>query len=412
MRRVLIISHSTPFFPGPGAETRMYCLTRELAHKFEITFLLPALGDSSRIKLDALKEFGSVNTFPAEIRWRPLEWRLRHTLERFGPLRQYMPFLKQPQMVREIGPVDRALRTSLKAFDWAKYDLIHVVHPHLALIIGQVENNLPRTLDWIDERAIALKRNLEFHNPYRWKLAGSLEIARVERFQARVAPLFDASFVSSEIDADRLLSCTGRRPIVVPNGVDLGYFNNSVRGRPTGNKLIFTGHMSYEPNVDAVLFFCRQVLPTIRAMVPNTELLVVGMQPHPSVVTLENDYPGVVTVTGAVADVRPYLVGSAVCVAPLRSGGGTRLKILEAMSMERPVVSTRVGCEGLAAENGYHLSIQDDPASIAQEIIKLLSDDVEWNRLARGGRELVEQRYGWNMPAATMAKTWDTLTDT
>lgn len=410
MRRVLVVSHSTPCFPGAGAEARAYSLMSELSEHFDVTFLLPDQGETNRSKLKALAAIGQVLTYPVDHQWRPLEWRIRRTLRGLESTRRYWPLLRQPQMVHEINWLNMALRNRLRTFDWTSVDLLHLIHPHTALALNQVKVDVPRTLDWVDERKIMLWRNLEYAGSRRARLATMLEIDRIQRFQASIASLFDITFVASDIDADRLVSSTGGlRPIVVPNGVDVAYFVNRETNRPVGNTLIFTGHMSYEPNVDAVIFFCNEVLPIVARQIPDTRVLIVGMQPHPDVQALAYAHPGVVTVTGEVADVRPYLVRSAVSIVPLRSGGGTRLKILEAMAMQRPVVSTPIGCEGLAVEDGRHLLVRVDPLDFARGVVTLLTDESAWHGIVTEGRILVEQKHSWKVIASTMADTWRSL---
>ena len=412
-RRVLIASHVTPRFPGPGAETRAYCLARELAKHFRITFLLPDHGEFNRSELEALKVIGQVETYTVEKKWWPMEWRIRRALKILDSARPFWVFDRSPSFVRSIEGLFPALRKKFNCIDLTNVELIHLVHPHLAPALDEIEKNVPTTLDWVDERTIAIRRNLQTSVPLHKRLGGLLEIDRVQRFQAKIAPRFDATFVASEVDADRLQSCVGgHRPVVVPNGVDFDYFRNPVVGRPEGNGLIFTGHMAYEPNVEAVVYFCRQILPAIVAEVPDTRIYIVGIQPHPAVLALEQQFPENVTVTGEVSDVRPYLAQCVVSVVPLRSGGGTRLKILEAMAMHRAVVSTAIGCEGLLIENDRHLLVRDDPKCFAQAVIELLDDAIKWNRLAVNGRELVEQRYDWKDIADTVASTWHTLIET
>lgn len=405
-----MLSHVTPYFPGPGAETRAFCLARALRQDFDITFLLPDYGELNRPKLEALKDIANVETYASERKWSSLEWRMRQLLKPLDVLRPYWPLQTDPGFVSDIDWLLPALKRKLVSLDYTEFDLIHLVHPHLAPIFQRLQRNMPTTLDWIDERTVMLRRSLQLASSMSERLKYKLEIDRIMQFQARIGSLFDASFIASDVDADRLQSCMrDHRPQVVPNGVDLEYFRNPTVGRPDGNRLIFTGHMSYEPNVDGVLHFCREILPAIAKHVPGVHLFIVGMQPDPAILALEQSFPEHVTVTGSIHDVRPYLISSEVSVVPLRSGGGTRLKILEAMAMQRPVVSTAVGCEGLAVENRRHLLIQDDPVQFAEAVIEILKDPTLWNELAKNGRELVEQHYGWDVIAGTVANTWHDL---
>jgi glycosyltransferase involved in cell wall biosynthesis len=155
--------------------------------------------------------------------------------------------------------------------------------------------------------------------------------------------------------------------------------------------------MDWLPNVDAVMFFCREILPLIRQSEPNITFSIVGRSPTAAVQRLAKE-PGI-EVTGRVDDVRPYLAASTVNVVPLRIGGGTRLKIFEAMAAGRAVVSTTVGAEGLPTENGRHLLLADDPVTFARSVVTLLRDAEARQAMEFEGRRLVTERYDWSAVA-------------
>jgi glycosyltransferase involved in cell wall biosynthesis len=162
---------------------------------------------------------------------------------------------------------------------------------------------------------------------------------------------------------------------------------------------MFIGNMGYPPCVDAVLYFCKEIFPLIRRRISAAELWIVGRDPRPEVLQLDGDG---VHVTGQVEDVIPYYRQSAACVVPLRAGGGTRLKILEAMALGRPVVSTTIGCEGLDVVDGEHLLIADNPAQFAEKTVRLLTDRQLYQHISTRGRELVETCYDWDKIAGRL----------
>jgi sugar transferase (PEP-CTERM/EpsH1 system associated) len=181
---------------------------------------------------------------------------------------------------------------------------------------------------------------------------------------------------------------------LVPNGVDTDHFRPQAPPDPAARpSIVFTGGMHYPPNVDAALWFCERIWPRIRRRLPDLQFEIVGRDPDPRVVALGRR-PGVI-VTGEVADVRPYIAGSRCVVVPLRSGGGTRLKILEAMAMARPVVSTALGAEGLAITPGRDILIADDAERFATHVLDLLGSAERASLLGQAGRRLVEDRYRW-----------------
>jgi len=204
----------------------------------------------------------------------------------------------------------------------------------------------------------------------------------------------------SEADQDALLRLDPKLDIIViPNGVDLDYYaaysrDNDPQAPDYGpNALVFTGKMDFRPNVDAVTWFARDVLPLIRRKVADATFVVVGREPHPRVQELDQ-LPGV-AVTGFVPDIRAHIAAAAVYVVPLRMGGGTRLKVLEAMAMRSALVSTRLGCEGFPLTDGEEVLFADDAEAFARAVVELLRDPARRERLGTSGRRFVETYYGW-----------------
>jgi glycosyltransferase involved in cell wall biosynthesis len=223
------------------------------------------------------------------------------------------------------------------------------------------------------------------------------------RFEARALARFDGVLAVSNADRDtftRLYPGAIRQPVhVVPTGVDTDYFTPQ-RSSPDSRGLVFTGSMDWLPNEDAMTFFCRDVLPLVRAAEPAASLTIVGRTPTGAVSALASG--DAVRVTGRVEDVRPYMQEAAVYVVPLRIGGGTRLKIFEAMAMGKAVVSTTVGAEGLPIQNGEHLLLADTPAAFASAVIDLLRNPARRVQLGSAARTLVVDRYDWSAVAAEL----------
>ena len=183
------------------------------------------------------------------------------------------------------------------------------------------------------------------------------------------------------------------RAEIVPNGVNTDFFHKPEGQQEVAHQIVFTGTMNYYPNIQAVLFFARKCWPHIRAQLPTATWQIVGKSPPSEVAQLAN-LPGV-SVTGTVPDIRPYLAAASVAIAPLLIGSGTRLKILEALAMQKAVVSTSLGCEGLEVETGKHLSIADQPELFTRTVIDLLQDTEKRASLGNAGQALVEATYSW-----------------
>jgi glycosyltransferase involved in cell wall biosynthesis len=184
---------------------------------------------------------------------------------------------------------------------------------------------------------------------------------------------------------------------VVPTGVDFHYFSPEAQHEKQSD-LVFVGSMDWFPNNDGARFFVEQILPLIRRRRPTCRVAFVGRNPDPAVRQLARRDPDVI-VTGTVPDVRPWLWGAAISIVPLRIGGGTRLKIFEAMAARVPVVSTSIGAEGLPVSNGDHLLIADEPSLFAESCLELLEDEDRRQRLASAAQALVAARFSWEFAA-------------
>jgi sugar transferase (PEP-CTERM/EpsH1 system associated) len=231
----------------------------------------------------------------------------------------------------------------------------------------------------------------------------AIQHRRMLRFERRALARADGVLAVSDADRDtlvRLYPDAVREPVsVVPTGVDTDYFQP--RASPAdGRSLVFTGSMDWLPNEDAMIFFCRDVLPRIRAAEPRATLTIVGRAPTPRVARLATEH-GVI-VTGRVDDVRPYMADAAVYVVPLRIGGGTRLKIFEALAMGKAVVSTTIGAEGLPVTDGTHLVLADGPHAFASAVVDLVRGPDRRRALETAARRLVVERYDWSAAAEAL----------
>jgi sugar transferase (PEP-CTERM/EpsH1 system associated) len=224
---------------------------------------------------------------------------------------------------------------------------------------------------------------------------------RMLAFEAAALARFDLVLAVSEADSRtfaRLYPGSLKAPVhVVQTGVETDYFTPAATP-PSPAHMVFTGSMDWLPNEDGMTYFCREILPKIREREPEATLSIIGRSPTPAVARL-SEIPGV-EVTGRVDDVRPHIAVGAVYVVPLRIGGGTRLKIFEAMSMAKAVVSTTIGAEGLPVTSGRDIEIADDPARFAEAVVRLMRDQETRRAIESAARRLVVERYDWSAVAA------------
>jgi polysaccharide biosynthesis protein PslH len=227
---------------------------------------------------------------------------------------------------------------------------------------------------------------------------------RMLRFEAHTVSRFDVVLAVSDTDRDtlhRLYQDDLQAPVVtVATGVDTSFFAPPPVAALSPHHLVFTGSMDWIPNEDAMKYFCADILPRIRAAEPGVTLSIVGRAPTPAVQRLA-DASGV-EVTGRVDDVRGYIGRGAVYVVPIRIGGGTRLKIFEAMAMGKAVVSTTVGAEGLPVTHGKDVWIADRPDTFADAVVSLLRDPARRVQLERAARDLVVTHYDWSAVAGQL----------
>jgi polysaccharide biosynthesis protein PslH len=227
-------------------------------------------------------------------------------------------------------------------------------------------------------------------------LAYRAEAAALRRMERRTIGKFDHVVVVSEQERARL-PAGARSVLVCPNGRE----PTSVLP-PAGDPVVaFVATMGWAPNVDAAVWLGREIWPQVRARVPGARLLLVGREPAPAVRALADEH---VEVTGTVADVTPYLARSRVVTAPLRAGGGTRLKIMEALDVGRPVVATSVGCEGLDDLVGRGVVLADTATALADAIVSLLVDPARAAALGRAGHDAVVEDHSWDAALAPLLR--------
>jgi sugar transferase (PEP-CTERM/EpsH1 system associated) len=243
--------------------------------------------------------------------------------------------------------------------------------------------------------------------PWWWRPAVRVQAARVRRDEIAVCRAVDVVAPVSEADRAELLAVAGDGIpcTVVTPGVDCELLTPPPRV-DRGPEVLFVGSMNYAPNVDAVEFFCAEILPRVAAAVPHVRFTIVGANPPPPVQRLANAR---VTVTGFVPDVRPYYAAASATVVPLRVGGGIRMKILEGLALGAAMVSTTIGAEGLGLADGRDLLVADTAEAFADAVVRLIREPALRAALAAHGRETAVTRFSWDAVGATLTAIYDSL---
>ena len=386
-----------------GGKLRTWHLMRHLARRHEITYLAFKEPGQPAADVDGMREVAArVETVT---RSEPAKGTFRFYADAAMHLLDPLPYAVGKYRSRTLR---RRLRELLESHP---FDLI--VCDFLAPAVNLPQRpGCPSVIFTHNVESEIWRRHAETKPGAIARLLYRAQHKRMLRYEARTLARFDGVLAVSDADRqtfDTLYPGAIRRPVhVVPTGVDTGYFAPAPSD-PASRELVFTGSMDWLPNEDAMQYFCRDILPLIRAEEPGVRLSIVGRAPTPAVKRLADEHG--VRVTGRVEDVRPYMKEAAVYVVPLRIGGGTRLKIFEAMSMGKAVVSTTIGAEGLPVTDGEHVMLADEPQTFARAVVHLLRDVERRAQIESAARALVVERYDWSAVAGALEGALITIAD-
>jgi glycosyltransferase involved in cell wall biosynthesis len=379
--------------PTFGAQRRVQGLMSALARRHEITgvSLITAEYDQ-RAAERAMREYcHEVVLVPA----RPWD----------GPgkrLQQARSLFSSRSFVRSLWDLP-ALRNVLdERLSTRSYDIVNVELPFLALQrLARAPPGRPPPRLVLDEHNIEFdlaRQQARNQMGLARRIYNSIDWRKLRREEVEIWTRFDGvAFCSAADEARARTLVPSIRSVVVPNAVDAEFFQPRPADRPSdGRTVMFFGAINYFPNVDGLRYLLREVWPLIEKSHPQARLKIVGQQPTPEILAYQGPR---VEVAGKVDDLRPHLASAAISIVPLRIGGGTRFKVLEAMAMAKPVVSTSLGAEGIDAESGRHLLLADDASALAAAVGLLLDDPQLGARLGVEARALVEKRYSWDTAA-------------
>jgi glycosyltransferase involved in cell wall biosynthesis len=375
--RLAVLSSWFPQPPNNGAKLRAAHLIEELSRRHEISLLTFAEpGEAQEADLDKLRSIcANVRVVPGNphkphggLSWRGL----------FGQMPRSYAQTYNPRMASYV--VDAAARAdAMVAFQIGTavyFDRLQ----HVPLVFDEADASVIRD-GQSPQPGNALK---QWRRRMTWR--------KYAAYTKHLITAASKTTVVSEAERKCLgeAGCDTSRIAIVPNGVARDYLTFDEPKRP--GTLIYPGSLTYAPNFDAAEYFLNDIFPQVRAARPDASMTITGSY---SGVPIQRLPPAKVILTGLVPDIRPLVARSEVCVVPLRLGGGTRLKILEAMALGTPVVSTSKGAEGLDVTHGEHIMIADDPATFARYVIELLANPERARQLAASARSLVSWRYTW-----------------
>lgn len=387
---LLFVTSRFPYPPTTGDRLRALQQLKWLSRRHRVTLVSLAKGTPTPTAMAALKPYC------AELKLVPFRWR-----EGLGHLARRL-FSAIPLQVALFE--SRELRATLDALlDGGHYDLLHMQLARSTLNVP-AQVTLPRVLDLIDALSVNMAgRYRHDRGPARW-LAG-LEAGRLRRYESRLCQQWDRLTLVSAQDREAI----GPRANLClnPNGVDPEDFPYVADGRAR-DEILFTGNLGYFANVEAVVWFHREVLPLIRARRPGVKWRLVGARPHRSLLSLARNDPDI-EVRADVERMHPYLARASVAVAPIRTGSGQSLKVLEAMAAGAPLVATPFAVRELAVEPGRHLLLAGEPGAFADQVLSLLEDPLRAQTLAASARTLVESQYTWRQAVEQLERIYQDL---
>lgn len=385
--KILFITEQFPYPLDTGGNVRTFNILRGLAQAHEITLLAShtaAVPDSHRLEVAQLcREIKLVRTQPHSL-VRELGSLARSLISR-------QPFLLLRHARRAVR---RELGTLLESRSW-RFDAVHFNHLDAALYERSIPRGIFRVLDQHNVVTNQVKSTLGAEGRVLHRALLRLELPKLSVFEAQTCNEMDVCLVCSEPDRAVLLGMgVTARIVVVPNGADPDYFVPATTLTADAREVVFVGTLDYDPCEKGVWYFCTEILPLLRQHIADIRFVVVGRNPS-SRLRMRAALDRNIVITGRVADVRPHVQKAGVFVVPLLSGSGTRLKIVEALAMGVPVVSTTIGAEGIDGRDGVHFRIADTPAAFARAVLEILGNPQMAQSLRLAGRDLVQERYSW-----------------
>jgi glycosyltransferase involved in cell wall biosynthesis len=396
--KVLLLTQVLPFPPDSGPKIKTWNTLKYLAARHEVTLVSFVRGDQSEDIKVLRRVCAAVHSVP--ISRTPL-------LDGMALIRSLTTGL--PWVITRD---DRAAMHHLldQVARQVMYDVVHADQLNMA----QYALPLPagqRVLDNHNALWLLYKRLWQTLPAGPKKALFGRDWQLMKDYEGEMCRRFDGVIAVSENDRSALREAAGNDLdiAVIPIAVDT-HEVTPIQRNPGSDHILHIGTMFWPPNVDGVLWFLREIFPLVRSKLPDTRFDVVGARP-PHEVVAAGQADGV-NVTGYVADPGPYLRDAGAVVVPLRAGGGMRVKILEALAQGLPVVTTTLGCEGIAVEHSRHLLIADTPEAFAQAVVRLLQDRPLAEELGRNGRRLIEERYDYRVAYRPLDDLYSSITDT
>ncbi len=394
---ILFVSTRNPYPPDHGHTIRTYN-TLKCISKGNNIYLLAFVESKEKLNIGPLKKFCKTVDFfiiPEDVK----KWRFFLSLffNVFSPL----PFVAHKYYRKEMRKKIEQVLTEYKI------DIVHLDMLPLARYF-KVVKAYPTVLVDHNVESLRILRWAEIEKNILTKMYMYLQYLKLFKFEKKMCSKFDRCITVSEFDKKALENlCPNGRFTIIPNGVDTEYFKgNNIKIVP--NSLIWVGGMRSLYNREAVNYFVDEILSLIQLEIPDVKVTFVGSSPPQKLFEISKINSSI-RYTGFVEDVRPYVEEAAVYIAPIRSGSGTKLKILNALSLSKAVVTTSIGAEGIDVTPNENILIADSPQDFAQKTIELLRNPDIAEKIGKAGRKLIEGKYNWKIICSKMNQVYEEI---
>ena len=406
--KILFITKSFPYPTDSGGRIRTYYILKGLSQEHDITLLTTIEHEEQRMLIPELLKVCS--------KVKVIKTRVETLLQLVGKIIKncfsQIPIVVERHYLKEVADEVNAQIHEAQP----KFDIIHFDHLDTSIYLDCIPATMTTVLDEHNIVSNQVKTSALVERNFLKRFYMDIQLKKTLRYEASVCRKITRCFVCSDVDKRYLLRMAKDAHVVsVPNGVDVEYFGGKSWIVGSQHKfsqdiptIIFVGTLDYGPGGTAVRYFCEDIFPLIQLNVPDVRFLVVGQNP-PKYLQLLAEQNKNIVLTGRVDDIRPYVAQAQVFVVPLQSGSGTRLKILDAMAMNIPVVSTSIGAEGLAVCSGEHLFITDTPAAFGAAVSQLLQDLSLADNIRENASQLVQTKYSWKTIWKDLLKNYEEL---
>ena len=393
MAKILALTSRLPYPPREGHQLRSWHMLRALAKRHEVTLLSFVRDD------DAPDATGPLRSAVAQLEMFPIPSEQSRASLGFALMRGLLG--GNPFVVEKYASADMRRRIAERL---PQADIVHVDMLPLASLLGATR--VPMVLNAHNVEHELLQRRIEIETRPAHRAFLRTQVGRLRQFETAVCRRASRILACSETDAQQLSALAPQTPVtVVPNGVDTQAISVS-QAPPLAHRMIFVGQMSWFPNRDGVAWFLDEILPRIVKARPDAQFALVGKNAG---LHVPSSVAGNVQLLGFVDDLVPVMQQAAVYVVPLRAGSGTRLKVLEAMAFGKAIVTTHIGSEGIALDDGENAIYADSVEDFAAAVLRVMDDPALVARLGARARELAVARYDWDAITASMLPVYDDL---